>query len=104
MEQQRQMEEERAQLDGVLEIMHNKHGEFDNDWVIARLAAHGNPDKAVEEWNQMLRQYTQQTQRQAPKVMGGHGGVPNEQVDTSKLKGQERRQAVQAILEGMSAD
>lgn len=98
-EQARQFEEEKAQLDGVLEMMHNKFGDFDNTWIIQRLSEHGDVNKAVKEWNDMIGKYTQNgAQRQAPKVMGGHGGVPNEQVDMAKLKGKDRRDAVMGLL------
>jgi hypothetical protein len=97
-------QEQMAQLDGVLEQMHTKFGEFDDDWVVTRLAAHGNIEQAMKEWQSMIAKHTaaQGAQRRVPpKVMGGQGGVPSGQTDTTKLRGQNRRQMVAAYLEGL---
>ena len=92
---------ENQQLDYVLHAMHNKFGDFDDNWILTRLAEHGNVDQAVKEWQMMLGRYSQSNgaQRQAPKVMGGQGGVPSGQVDTKALRGKDRRQIVEAMLE-----
>ena len=94
-----QSAEENQQLDSVLDAMHTKYGDFDNNWILVRLAEHGNIDRAVKEWNQMLSRYSQGTQRQAPKVMGGQGGVPSGQIDTKSLRGKDRREIVANMLE-----
>ena len=96
-------QEENAQLDRVLTALHSKFGEFDDEGVLVRIAAHGDPIKAVNEWRQMVSKYSQNgAQRQAPKVMGGQGGVPSEQVDTKSLRGEQRKAAVAQMLAGLS--
>jgi DNA-binding transcriptional MerR regulator len=102
LEAQQQSAEENAQLDNVLDMMHNRFGDFDDNWVLVRLAEHGNVQQAMQEWKQMLGKYNQTgAQRQAPKVLGGQGGVPVDQVNAKKLRGQDRRNAVMAALEGL---
>lgn len=100
-EQERVSQQEAQQLDGVLTAMHTKYGDFDDNWILVRLAEHGNVAQAVQEWNQMIGKYSQGTQRQAPKVMGGQGGVPNGQVQADKLRGKDRREVVAQMLEGL---
>lgn len=93
--------EEEKQLDGVLNAMHQHYGEFDDDWILQRISVHGNVQKAFEEWKGMLSKFNggQGTPRQAPKIMGGQGGVPSNNVDPSKLRGKDRRSMVANLLE-----
>jgi len=91
--------EEEQQLNGVMQALHRQYGDFDDEGVLVRIAAHGDPHKAVQEWRSTVARYSQNgAQRQAPKVMGGQGGVPSEQVDTKALRGADRRMAVQNAL------
>jgi hypothetical protein len=94
---------EQAQLDSVLQQMHNQFGNFDDGFILLQLSQHGDVKKAIEAWNAMLGQYSsQQTpSRQAPKIMGGQGGVPSGQVETEKLRGKDRRSAVENMLAGL---
>jgi hypothetical protein len=100
-EQERTSQQEAQQLDGVLTAMHTKYGDFDDNWILVRLAEHGNVAQAVQEWNQMIGKYSQSSPRQAPKVMGGQGGVPNGQINADKLRGKDRRAVVAQMLEGL---
>jgi hypothetical protein len=100
-EAQQEDAEGQAQLDGVLEEMHNQLGDFDDDFIIAQLAKHGDVQQAVTAWNNLVGKYSSQNSqptRQAPKIMGGQGGVPTGQVETEKLRGSDRRQAVANML------
>jgi hypothetical protein len=97
--------EENQQFETVLAALHQKFGDFDDDGVTVRIAAHGDPVRAVQEWRQMVSKYSQNgAQRQAPKVMGGQGGVPSEKVDTNALRGAERKAAVMNMLAGLQDD
>jgi len=92
--------EEEKQLDGVLNAMHQHYGDFDDDWILQRISVHGNVAQAFQEWNAMLGKFGGQgTPRQAPKVMGGQGGVPSNNVDPSKVRGKDRKQLVANLLE-----
>jgi len=98
-ETQQQEAEQNRQLDNLLGQMHNQFGDFDDRWILLQLSEHGDPNRAIKEWNEFVGKVSQNgSQRQAPKIMGGQGGVPSGQVDPTKLKGMERRKAVQDAL------
>ena len=101
-EEEKQTAQETQQLDKMLSDMHTKYGEFDNNWILLRISEHGDPDKAIKEWNSMVGKYSQSgPSRQAPKVMGGQGGVPSDQIKTQELRGKDRRHAVANMLQGI---
>lgn len=94
--------EENQQLDAVLGALHQRFGDFDDDGVLIEMAKHGDPIRAVNDWRQKISRYSQNgAQRQAPKVMGGQGGVPSEKVETNALRGAERKAAVMNMLAGL---
>jgi len=99
-EQQQEDAEGQAQLDSVLDQMHNQYGQFDDNFILLQLSQHGNVEQAIQAWNNLLGQYgsPQQPQRQAPKIMGGQGGVPSGQVNTEQLRGKDRREMVSNML------
>ncbi|MET0787527.1 MAG: hypothetical protein ABWY25_12580 [Paenisporosarcina sp.] len=99
-EQSQQDAEGQAQLDNVLGQMHNAFGDFNDDFIVLELSKHGDIQQAMQAWNDLIGKYSSQQgpQRQAPKIMGGQGGVPTGQVDTSKLRDSDRRKAVENML------
>ena len=101
-EQAAQQEADNRQLDTILKAMHNKVGDFDDDFVIGRLALHGDPSRALKEFNQVVQKFggKQAAPRQAPMSLGGQGGVPSQQIDASKLRGDDRKKLVAQLLEG----
>lgn len=103
-EQQEQSREEAAQfeaLDNYIAQMHNQFGEFDDTFILSRLAEGRNAQQAFQDWQAMGAKYFGGTQRQAPKTLGGQGGVPTQQVDAKTLRGRDRRGAVEALLAGL---
>lgn len=97
-----EMAENNRQLDTVLKAMHNAVGDFDEDYVLQRLAVHGNPQKAFQEFQSMVGKFGGKTAtpRQAPKTLGGQGGVPSQEINPHKLRGGDRRKLVEQLLEG----
>lgn len=98
---ERESQQEMAQLDNIIQAMHTKFGDFNDRFILAQLATGADIPTAMAEWNKVKEEFgTQGNRRQPPRTIGGgQGGVPNEQVDTSKLKGKDRRNAVMAFLE-----
>ena len=94
--------EQDRQFDAVLSAMHNKFGDFDDRIMTQLLAEHGDIGKAVEDWNRTIGKFSQGSQRQAPKVLGGQGGVPSGNIDPKTLRGKDRRDLVNAWLEQAS--
>jgi hypothetical protein len=102
-EEARTFAEQNEQLDNVLQMMHNQHGDFDDTYVITRIAEHGDVNRAIAEFNEMVGKFSgtnSRTPRQAPVTLGGQGGVPAQQVDTTKLRGNERKALIAQMLEG----
>lgn len=95
-----QTAEEMKQLDSVIQAMHTKYGDFDETYIVTRLAEHGSVDQAFKDWQKMIGQYGGSPRQVPPKVMGGQGGVPQERIQTEKLRNKDRRAAVAAMLEG----
>lgn len=76
MEQQQQTAQD-AELDNLLSSLQQKHGDFDEDFVIAKMLKGMTPDDAVNAYKQLAGGGSQQPNRQpAPKVLGGYGSVP----------------------------
>jgi len=90
---------EDAALDQILNILHTKHGEFDDAWVISQLSAGKDPDKAVESYNELVeRVVNSHKSPPPPKILGGQGGVPSGQVDTAGLDSKGRKTLIEQYL------
>ena len=99
-QEQAEFQQQMQILDNVISTMHNKHGDFDDDYIVSRLAAGRNPLEAIQDWNKLTGQFSSgRTPRQAPNTLGGQGGVPSNQVNPAALRGKDRKSAVQAYLE-----
>jgi len=91
--------QQQAQLDKYLTDLHNKVGDFNDDFFLLKVSEGMQPQDALKAWNDEIQKYSQNgARRQAPVIMGGQGGVPTGQVDVTKLRGQERRAAVMNAL------
>jgi hypothetical protein len=103
-ESQAQEAYENEQLDNMLTEMHNtllkgyKLDEDDDDWLLIQMSKGREPAEAAQAWvNKFGGQ--QSASRPVARILSGQGGVPNDQVDLSKLRGTDRRSAVAALLE-----
>jgi vacuolar-type H+-ATPase subunit I/STV1 len=99
-------QEERQQielLDNTLKEMHTKHGDFDDDYILAQLANGHSPDKAIEKYNELIQKVSSPARKPPPTVLTG-GSVPSGQVDLSSLKNRTSRvDLVSKILEAGQA-
>jgi hypothetical protein len=99
-------QEERQQielLDNTLKEMHTKHGEFDDDYILAQLANGHSPDKAIEKYNELIQKVSSPARKPPPPVLTG-GSVPSGQVDLASLKNRTSRvDLVSKILEAGQA-
>lgn len=87
-----------AMLDKLLEDMHSKHGEFDDEWLLLQLEKGLEPDKAIEAWSSMTEKFGS-PRKPAPQLLSGNGAVkPQDQVDISKLSTEERKRYVLSIM------
>lgn len=94
-EQQRQQASEDALLDNELKQAHEKHGKFDEDFVLRYLNSGMNMEQAVGAYNSMLNQARSDANRPgAPTTLSGSGPLPSQQVDPTKLNGSDTRKLV----------
>jgi len=99
-----QEREEMAMLDDVLNQMHTHFGDFDDEWILTRLARGKNPNEAFQEYEQFVQGIqggaNNRQRKPAPNVFAGSGSVPAGQVDRSKMNTpQGRKDFIAAALE-----
>jgi hypothetical protein len=104
MEQQEQqrVQEELAQFDQYLGDLKTKHGDYDQDWVLAKVASgeFDDPEKAVlayKTWEQSV--IAAANQRRLPGIMSASGGSPSNQVDVTNLNPQDTRNLVAQMIQ-----
>jgi len=98
-----QEQEESAQLDSVLEDLHSRYGEFDEDSVLLRMYKGMDPDSAVKNWGESVQQAinSRQSTRPPPMVLGGNGSVPHGGVEPAKLGDKDRREYIAKQLQAV---
>jgi len=103
-EAQRQEQEENDQLDRMLDEMHNtllqgyKLDEDDDDWLLIQMSKGKEPKEAADAWVKKFGGQ-QSVPRPVARILSGQGGVPNDQVDASRLSSTDRKKTVAALLE-----
>lgn len=94
-----QQKEEDAELDRTLKELAGEHGEFDEDWVLAKALKNGGDlEAAVKEYAQFEEKIRTNGNRPAPRPLGAGGGLPSSDVDPTKLNDKEARDLVTRIL------
>lgn len=98
-ENQRREQAEDAILDSELKSAHEKHGKFDDDFVLRYLNSGMNMEQAVGAYNSMLNQVRSDANRpQAPTVISGSGPLPSNQINPAKLNGSDTRTLVANMI------
>jgi len=111
--QQAQEAQEDAELDSQFEAAKQRHGDFDEDYVMKHLyfSGHDNVDEAImdeaiESWKQhvqgIIQGYRSPSQN-APVIMGGGGGLPSQQTPVGQMNGNQRRALVAQTLANLHA-
>jgi hypothetical protein len=98
-QQERQKQEADRWLDTTLEGLRKKHGDFDEQYVMAMmLQLKVDPEQAVKIWQQkrdeMVKQY-----RPRPLLMGANGGMPGQTTDVRKLDDAGTKNLIVQMLE-----
>jgi len=112
--QQQQEAQEDAALDQLFTQAQEKHGDFDEDWVLKTLYFGGveNPteqdiDNAIasyqEHVNNIVQNYRSPSQN-APVIMGGGGGLPSQQTPVGQMTGKDRRALIVQTLQNLNAN
>ena len=82
-------------LDNALETLHTEHGDFDEDYVLTKIASGKTPEEAVKAY-QALTQSAIDSRSKAPKLLSGPSATPLDQVDKTKLRDPKYRKALGA--------
>lgn len=100
MVQQNQQNEENeadAELEREFEDLHEKHGDFDEGYVLSQMMSGAEPEEAVEAYNEFVNRIRSEEKR-PPTVMGEGGSVTSSNVDPSKLDSKGRKAMIQDML------
>jgi len=111
--QQAQEAQEDAELDEQFEAAKQRHGDFDEDYVMKHLYFSGADtvdealmDEAIEAWKQHVQSVVQgyrSPSQNAPVIMGGGGGLPSQQTPVGQMNGNQRRALVAQTLANLHA-
>lgn len=97
---QKEMEaEEEAELDQTLDQLREKHGDFDEDWVIVRMARGMDAEEAVQAWNNLIQERVNSagSGNGLPPTLHGGGAVPAETVNLKDMA----RNDVKGLVAGL---
>lgn len=105
--QQKVDAEAEAELDQNLKALHEKHGDFDEQYVLSLCAVNESMtlDQAFDSYQQLVQSVLQQNPRPfAPNVMGSSGGtgLPSQAIDPRQLDGKGTRDLVARMLQAAS--
>lgn len=96
-----QAAQEDAALDQTMKQLTAEFGEFDEEYVLAKMYAGADPVEAVQAYQAMMQQRLsayQQTQRTPPTLSGG-GSVPVESQNLAKVPRNDLKKFVAGLLE-----
>lgn len=87
-----------AALDKEIADLKEKHGDFDEDYILAKMQLGMSGDEAAASYKALVQRITPQPF--APSVLGSSGGngIPSNAIDPTKLSGKETRNLVAEML------
>lgn len=86
-----QMAEEEAALDAQLASLKEQHGDFDEDFVMAKVYAGASWDEAINAFNALAGRFQAPP---APVVMGSGGGLPSQAINPAQMTDKDRKALV----------
>jgi hypothetical protein len=94
---------EDAELDSVLNDLHENFGDFNEELVLLKIANGMEPASAVQAWQGEMQQFidNRRSPRIPPPVSGGNGSIASGGVDPSKLGDAERKAYIAKTLEAL---
>lgn len=93
-EASQQEKEQMQMLDAALEDMHNKHGDFDDGYVLSQIASGKSPDEAIKAFEAFKESVINSQGNKPPDLLNGPAGTPLDQVDRTKLRDPKFRKEV----------
>lgn len=92
---------EDAELDDLLSSMKQQFGDFDEEYVLSKMLAGADPEKAVQAYNQLVQTQLNQRGQTPPQfpILGGGGSLPQEaQKQITELNSKEVKNLVASVL------
>lgn len=100
--EQEQQSQADQQLDDELNSLKEKFGDYDETFVLARMAAGMPGEQAVQEFFNFANSIRSQQRAPGPKVLGAGGSLPKNDVDVRKMDSKSTRSLVENMLRNAS--
>lgn len=91
--------QEDAELDNQLKELRKTHGDYDEDYVLAKMQAGMDAESAVKEFQAFMQRVSSQGPKPFSFLGGNSGGVPGTNTDVRKLSDAQARQAAMQMLQ-----
>jgi hypothetical protein len=96
-EKDRLAAEEDAELEQYLSGLKEKHGDYDEDYVLAHMQLGMSGEDAIAKYKQMLSAVSA-PRTPAPAVLGSGGSLPSQSIDPAKLSSKDTKDLVAQML------
>jgi hypothetical protein len=97
--QQREEAQQMQQFEQLLGNLKQQYGDYDQDYVLAKIAGGMDPAAAVQDYRGKFSQaVSQQAAQQHPQILTSGGGLPSTQIDPNKLNSQDTKNLVQQLI------
>lgn len=98
-------QQEDAALENLMTGLKQKHGDFDEHYVLSKMQAGQDPEDAIKDYNSFVERITTEAQRpRAPKILGSGSIVPGEQaLDPKKMDPKQTKDLVVQYLMNSAA-
>lgn len=105
-QQQQEQAQQDQQLDNYLGLLKQEYGEFDDDYVLAKMYAGMDGEEAVQAYQQKIQGQVDDRSRRpnVPRVLGGGGSVPPDQQRIAQASRKDVRGLVANILQSSNTD
>lgn len=90
--------QEEKELDDYLDLLKQEYGDFDEDYVLAKMYRGMDGGKAVEAWKAAVQQYGGTPPRPKAKVLSGAGALPVEAQNVAKIPRTDVKNMVAKLL------
>jgi hypothetical protein len=103
----KQAEQENQDFTEYLGKLHQKHGEFDEEYVAMKMSQGLTGEQAIKAYSDFVQAQVNRVTggiRRPPTLLGGQGSVPSGTVDPSKLSGRDSKEIMAQMLQHAAAN
>lgn len=100
-EQQQARENDAAmqEFQGLLSNLKGQYGDYDEDYVLSKIAAGADPEVAVKSYFNLVESIGGKPAQPNYPVLGGQGGVPSNDIDFAKMGSKETKDIIAQMLQ-----